>query len=159
TGVYHSRSRGLWVKGVQSGATQELISVAADCDRDTLRFVVRQRDPGFCHLGTWTCWGEDAGLARLSRRLGAIVPDAEAESNTARLLADPDLLSSKLVEEAAELGDALPAVEVAAEAADLIYMTLVKAVSAGVTVEEIASILDQRELRVSRRSMIAKERR
>ena len=42
TGVYSSRKRGLWVKGATSGATQELIRVDLDCDRDTLRFVVRQ---------------------------------------------------------------------------------------------------------------------
>jgi len=51
-GVYHSRSRGLWVKGESSGATQRLLRVDVDCDRDTLRFVVRQRDPGFCHNHT-----------------------------------------------------------------------------------------------------------
>jgi len=43
TGVYHSRKRGLWRKGESSGATQELLAVALDCDRDALRFTVRQR--------------------------------------------------------------------------------------------------------------------
>ena len=47
-GVYRSRSRGLWVKGATSGATQELLRIDADCDRDCLRFTVRQQPPGFC---------------------------------------------------------------------------------------------------------------
>ena len=45
-GVYWSRKRGLWLKGETSGATQELVSIAIDCDGDTLRFAVRQKSPG-----------------------------------------------------------------------------------------------------------------
>ncbi|MHC5064930.1 MAG: HisA/HisF-related TIM barrel protein, partial [Planctomycetota bacterium] len=47
-GVYHSRKRGLWIKGESSGASQDLLRVDLDCDRDCLRFIVRQRPPGFC---------------------------------------------------------------------------------------------------------------
>lgn len=43
TGVYYSRSRqGIWVKGATSGDTQELVNIGWDCDRDALRFKVRQ---------------------------------------------------------------------------------------------------------------------
>ena len=70
-GVYHSRSRGLWVKGATSGATQELLRIDADCDRDCLRFTVRQQPPGFCHLNTRTCWGDEGGLGALARRLAS----------------------------------------------------------------------------------------
>ena len=46
-GVYYSRSRkGIWIKGEESGNTQELVSVALDCDADSLRFKVRQRGEG-----------------------------------------------------------------------------------------------------------------
>lgn len=33
-----SRTRGLWIKGLTSGATQELIRVDLDCDRDSMRW-------------------------------------------------------------------------------------------------------------------------
>src|SRR5690606_29714573 len=37
-GVYYSRKRGLWIKGNESGNTQELLRIDVDCDRDALRF-------------------------------------------------------------------------------------------------------------------------
>jgi phosphoribosyl-ATP pyrophosphohydrolase/phosphoribosyl-AMP cyclohydrolase len=153
-GVYHSRRRGIWVKGESSGATQELIDVSADCDRDTLRFRVRQHG-SFCHLDTRTCWGEDHGLSRLERRLRSLATDRPIGSNTVRLLDDPSLLDAKILEEAAELtaNDA----DVAPEAADLVYFALVKSVAAGVTVEDIERILDHRERKVTRRPINAKE--
>ena len=91
-GIYQSRSRGLWVKGETSGATQELLRIDLDCDRDGPRFVVRQSGPGFCHLDTRTCWGEDAGLGHLARVLAERREQAPPGSYTAKLLADPALL-------------------------------------------------------------------
>ena len=153
-GVYQSRSRGRWVKGETSGATQELVRVELDCDRDALRFTVRQRD-GFCHTGTRTCWGEDRGLARLDRRLHGMAAERPEGSNTVRLLDDMALLDSKLAEETGELIS--PGADIASEAADLLYFALVKSVAAGVALEEIESILDSRERRVRRRPMEIKE--
>ena len=156
-GVYHSRTRGLWIKGETSGAIQELIGVDADCDRDTLRFRVRQADPGFCHRQARTCWGPDRGFYRLARRLRSIAEEAPPGSNTSKLLADPDLLAAKLSEEASELATASDPSDVASEAADLLYFTLVKAASAGVGLEKIETILDARERRATRRPMERKE--
>ncbi len=153
-GVYQSRSRGLWVKGETSGATQELVAVTADCDRDALRFTVRQEGP-FCHLGRRTCWGEDRGLARLERRLGDIAARRPEGSNTVRLLDEPALLDAKLHEELEEM--LAPDADVAAEIADLLYFTLVKSVAAGIKLAEVEDLLDMREKRVSRRAMRAKE--
>ena len=45
-GVYHSRRHGLWIKGQESGDTQELINILMDCDADALQFNVRQRGEG-----------------------------------------------------------------------------------------------------------------
>jgi len=157
TGVYHSRQRGLWRKGETSGAVQELLAVDLDCDRDALRFTVRQTGE-FCHLRTRTCWGEDRGLERLARRLAARIAEAPEGSYTARLLNDPELLASKLREEAKELTEANSPEEVAHEAADVLYFTLVHAARAGVELADIARVLDGRELKVTRRPGDAKDR-
>lgn len=45
-GVYQSRGRGLWHKGLTSGATQTLKHIDYDCDGDALRFVVEQHGAG-----------------------------------------------------------------------------------------------------------------
>ena len=152
-GVYHSRTRGVWRKGATSGATQDLLRVTVDCDRDALRFTVRQSGEGFCHTGSRSCFGEDRGISRLARRLAQVAVDRPSESNTVKLLDDPDLLSSKLTEEAAELGAATSLDAVAHEAADLIYFALTKAAAAGVDIDRIEAELDRRELRVTRRPM------
>lgn len=155
-GVYHSRRRGLWFKGETSGATQELLSIDLDCDRDALRFRVRQSGSGFCHLDTRTCWGEDRGLGALDRTIESISVERPDGSNTVKLLDDSALLASKLTEEATELGSAASHDEVVSETADLLYFALAKARSAGVSLEEIEAELARRSRRITRRPMEAK---
>jgi len=155
-GVYQSRERGVWVKGAMSGATQELLRVAVDCDRDTLRFTVRQHGAGFCHEGTWTCWGADTGLPALARRIAERMRAAPEGSYTRRLLADPGLLRSKLVEEAGELAEARGRDAAVWEAADLIYFALVALAREGATLAEMADELDRRDRTLTRRPGNAK---
>ncbi|HEV2636863.1 MAG TPA: phosphoribosyl-AMP cyclohydrolase [Actinocrinis sp.] len=58
--TYWSRSRrAYWVKGETSGHTQRVVSVALDCDGDTILVRVDQTGPA-CHTGARTCF--DAGL-------------------------------------------------------------------------------------------------
>lgn len=156
-GVYHSRRRGLWVKGETSGATQDLLRVDLDCDRDALRFTVRQHGSGNCHTGSFTCWGDAKGLAALERTLARRRFDAPGGSYTRRLLEDPRLLASKLIEEAGELAAESSADRVAEEAADLLYFAMVKMAASGVKLENVARVLDARALRVSRRPGDAKK--
>jgi phosphoribosyl-AMP cyclohydrolase / phosphoribosyl-ATP pyrophosphohydrolase len=156
TGVYHSRRHGLWRKGATSGATQDLLRVDLDCDRDTLRFTVVQHGAGFCHRGSRTCWGQEHGLTHLYRRLRERREEAPEGSYTRRLLEDPRLLRAKLLEEAAELAEAPPG-QAAAEAADLLYFALTALVRAGVDWAEVEAELDRRSLKVTRRPGDAKE--
>jgi phosphoribosyl-ATP pyrophosphohydrolase/phosphoribosyl-AMP cyclohydrolase len=178
-GIYWSRSRNsLWIKGETSGATQELLRVELDCDRDALRFVVRQRGSGFCHTGTPGCWPTPFTLSTLSDVITRRGKEAPEGSGTAKLMGDPALLASKLREETEELIQALQAdeagsgpadsgdagteaaaedaAEVIHEAADLLYFTLVAASSRGAGVEALRRELAQRNLRVRRRPMAAK---
>lgn len=156
-GVYFSRSRDeVWVKGATSGDTQQLLGVDVDCDRDTLRFTVRQAGEGFCHLGTPACFGALRGLGALDRTLGRRATDAPTGSYTARLMREPGLLASKLLEEAGELAESETREQAANEAADVIYFAMVAARSRGASLEDIERCLDERSLRVSRRPGNAK---
>ena len=103
TGVYWSRTRGLWFKGKTSGATQKLHKIMLDCDQDCLKFVVTQLPPGFCHLETATCFGNDQGITGLYKTLVNRKQNAVDKSYTQRLFNDDSLLCSKIVEEAKEL--------------------------------------------------------
>jgi phosphoribosyl-AMP cyclohydrolase / phosphoribosyl-ATP pyrophosphohydrolase len=54
--TYWSRSRNeIWVKGETSGHTQKVISVATDCDYDSLLYLVEQVGPA-CHTGEYSCF-------------------------------------------------------------------------------------------------------
>lgn len=155
-GVYWSRRRGLWRKGESSGDVQELLRIEADCDRDAVRFTVRQIGGGFCHLGTRGCWGESRGLDDLAHRLAARLGNAPPESYTRRLLDRPELLRAKLLEEAGELAEAVTGDEVTWETADLLYFALTAMTRAGVTLAEVERELDRRALGVTRRPGEAK---
>ena len=155
-GVYYSRSRGLWKKGESSGNTQELISIDLDCDRDCLRFRVKQKGKGFCHLNTRSCWGNDSGLTGLFQRLNERKSSVVEGSYTQRLLNDSTLLNSKILEEAKELVQAKSKEEMIRESSDLIYFTLVSLVKSGVELQDIENELDLRSKKVFRRNGNAK---
>ncbi|EKX90362.1 phosphoribosyl-AMP cyclohydrolase [Corynebacterium durum] len=58
-GTYFSRSRNeYWIKGLTSGHVQEVASIRADCDGDTLLMEVHQTGAA-CHTGTRTCFDAD----------------------------------------------------------------------------------------------------
>lgn len=158
TGVYHSRKRGLWRKGESSGSVQQLLRVDMDCDRDALRFTVRQHGSGFCHEGTRSCWGEVEGLSSLLRTLASRRHNAPAGSYTARLFDDHQLLADKLIEEAGELNAAVDPVHAAEEAADVLYFTFARMARDGISLEQVEAVLSQRSKRVTRRSGNAKGR-
>lgn len=56
--TFYSRTKQrLWTKGEESGNFMNVVSVAADCDQDTLLIKVNPTGP-VCHTGNDTCWNE-----------------------------------------------------------------------------------------------------
>jgi phosphoribosyl-ATP pyrophosphohydrolase/phosphoribosyl-AMP cyclohydrolase len=144
---YTSRRRGLWHKGATSGNTQHVVSLTADCDRDSVLARVRVAGPA-CHVGEHSCFGDAAldatPVAALDRVIAQRVRERHAESYTQRLLQDRNLRLKKLGEEAAELVMACCAGDppcASAEAADLVYHTLVALHAAGATWSMVAQVL------------------
>ncbi|CAG8542255.1 10755_t:CDS:2 [Paraglomus occultum] len=158
-GVYQSRKRGLWYKGATSGAVQNLKSIDIDCDEDALRFVVEQLGSGFCHFNTNTCFGRYNGLKALEKTLQSRKVSAPPGSYTQKLFQKPDLLRSKIMEEADELCSATSKENIAWEAADLIYFALTKCIANDVTLADIEEQLNKRALKITRRPGNAKTQR
>lgn len=153
TGYVHffSRRRGaLWKKGETSGNTLALVSLHVDCDHDAALALVTAAGPT-CHTGSQTCFDASPFLERLATviddRAGALAAGETGDSYTAKLLVDRNLRLKKLTEEAGELAiacaDDNPR-EVAAEAADLLYHTLVACLAAGVSLEDVVKTLRDR---------------
>ncbi len=56
--TFFSRSKNrLWTKGEESGNFLNVVSIANDCDNDTLLIKVNPVGP-VCHTGADTCWNE-----------------------------------------------------------------------------------------------------
>ena len=160
--TFWSRSKGrLWIKGESSGHFLEVRSISADCDQDTLLILAQPSGP-VCHLGTATCWGQDAPRSRVQDlaflgTLEQIVTQRIATrpegSYTAKLVnAGLTRIAQKVGEEGLEL--ALAAVaqsdgEIIGEAADLLFHTAlllkVKGLSLGQVVAELESRHSGRE--------------
>ncbi|TVR65559.1 MAG: bifunctional phosphoribosyl-AMP cyclohydrolase/phosphoribosyl-ATP diphosphatase HisIE [Gemmatimonadales bacterium] len=170
---YWSRSRErLWKKGETSGNTQEVVSLHADCDADTVLARVRMTGPA-CHTGEATCFGRiaeppitggapgthDHGsdtygpahpapsvLPELWELLEARARERPEGSYTTRLLSDENLRLKKLGEETVEVVTALLRDDGTApdEAADLIYHLLVALLAAGVSWDQVEARLQAR---------------
>ncbi len=154
TAHYFSRKRGLWRKGETSGATQEMLSIHCDCDRDTLMFAVNQQGHGFCHLSRPTCFGDLKGIQRLETTLADRMRTAPESSYTHRLFQSPALLAEKIAEEARELNEAVARQDVIHEAADVIFFTMARLAKEQIPLSEIEHELDRRADKVTRRDTV-----
>lgn len=151
---FWSRSRQeLWHKGATSGNTQEVVSLALDCDGDAIVVLVKPAGPA-CHTGSVSCFNvtHDENLGSLLSRLYQLIGDRERErpagSYTTYLFDEGiDKILKKLGEESAETIIAAKNDDngrLVAEVSDLIYHLLVLLVARGVSLEEIANELKQR---------------
>jgi len=146
---YMSRTRGLWHKGGTSGNTQRVVSLAADCDSDSVLARVIPRGPA-CHTGSTSCFvsATSDAVGELDAIVAERAGDPSAGSSyTRRLLADRNLRLKKIGEEAAELVVACAdddVERVKEEAADLLYHIVVALRGAGVSFDDVRQVLRER---------------
>lgn len=151
TGEIHfwSRSKNrIWRKGESSGDVLRLVSVAADCDRDTLLCQALPAGPT-CHRGSASCFdGESRAhpwLNELETLIAARTDADPASSYVARLLAGPpSRRAQKVGEEGVEV--ALAAVSgnadaLRGEAADLLFHLVVLLHGAGIGLSDVVGEL------------------
>ncbi|MGI6173818.1 MAG: bifunctional phosphoribosyl-AMP cyclohydrolase/phosphoribosyl-ATP diphosphatase HisIE [Christensenellales bacterium] len=156
---FWSRSRQkLWLKGETSGNYQHIVSIATDCDRDTLLVSVEPDGPA-CHLGTQSCFEYPVfesderrefsyeGLMELIR--GRKANKKEGSYTTYLFEKGLDKILKKVGEETTEViiaGKAQDKKETIYEIADLAYHVMVLMVEAGISLEDIHRELASRHV-------------
>jgi phosphoribosyl-AMP cyclohydrolase / phosphoribosyl-ATP pyrophosphohydrolase len=150
-----SRSRQeLWHKGATSGNTQAVRALRYDCDTDAVLALVVPAGPA-CHTGERTCFHQGSleprapheALPILERTLASRAAERPEGSYTAALLADPPHIGAKVQEEAEEVARAAREEtdeRVAEEAADVLYHLAVLVRSRGLSLADVAGVLDDR---------------
>lgn len=153
--TFFSRSKQrLWTKGESSGNTLDLVSIAADCDADSILVLALPNGPT-CHTGDESCWHEkDSNSPQFSflYELEQVIKSREGadpqSSYTASLFAKGvKRIAQKVGEEgvesalAATVGDRE---ELKNEAADLIFHLLVLLRSQQLELNDVIQILKQR---------------
>ncbi len=149
---FWSRSKQrLWRKGESSGHVLRVVSMAADCDRDTLLVQALPQGPT-CHRGTPTCFDGPGRSQPWLNELEALIASRagadSASSYVAKLLAGtPARRAQKVGEEGVEV--ALAAVSgdrdaLRGEAADLLFHLMVLLRGANLSLSDIVGELEQR---------------
>ncbi len=156
---FWSRSRQeLWLKGETSGNYQHLVSITADCDKDTLLVYVEPDGPA-CHLGTKTCF-ENLVFESKERKLftyeglfslieGRKTERKEGSYTTYLFEKGLDKILKKVGEESTEVIIAAKAEdkkETIYEIADLAYHVMVLMIEAGISLEDIHKELASRHV-------------
>ena len=151
--TFYSRSKErLWTKGETSENYLEVVSVHTDCDYDSLLVLANPLGPT-CHLGTQSCFGDDAKpslsfLAELEQVIVSRKDDDPSRSYTASLFAkDLSRSCQKVGEEGVEV--ALAAMkhdndELTNESADLLYHLTVLLQRQGLSLADVVSCLQGR---------------
>jgi len=158
---FWSRSRNkLWRKGETSGNIQEIVSIKADCDMDTLLVTVNKSGPA-CHTGAESCFFEtlyDASTVNTKpfslNSLHGIISDRKTnirEGSYTNYLFDKgiDKILKKIGEESAEVIIAAKSnnkAETIFELSDLVYHALVLMTEMGITPDEVRVELASRHI-------------
>lgn len=157
--TFYSRTRKtLWTKGETSGNFLNMVSMAVDCDNDTLLIQVHPVGP-VCHKGTDTCWGDtnSADVTFLSS-LQDLIETRKSEkpegSYTVELFNDGVNRMAQMVGEEA-LSTLISAThgtneQVINESADLLYHLMVLLSSKNMRIEDVVAELHRRRHEASK---------
>jgi len=149
---YWSRKRNkLWMKGEESGNTQEIIGIYTDCDRDSLLYVVKQKGVA-CHKGTYSCFTEqifgEKGISMLEKVYQVINERKKHKSKNSyvsSIIEDDERLIAKIREESEELIESFTENDnLVWEAADLIFHTFLLLINRDVKWEELTEEFQRR---------------
>ncbi len=149
--TFFSRTKNrLWTKGEVSGNFLELVNYDIDCDKDTLLFMVNPQGPT-CHLGTISCFPKETAKGftyELEQIISSKIDEDDKDSYTNSLFKRGiNKVAQKVGEEAVEL--VIEAKDnnmelFKNEAADLLYHYLILLKAKNINLEEIESILKER---------------
>jgi len=150
--TFFSRSKQrLWTKGESSGNFLNLVSIAKDCDKDTLLVKVNLVGP-VCHTGADTCFEETNRTDNFLLHLESVIQDRRdnpsSKSYTTSLFKKGiNKVAQKVGEEAIEL--VIEAKDndkdlFMGEAADLMYHYLVLLAAKNYTLAEVIEVLKNR---------------
>ena len=149
--TFYSRSKErLWKKGESSGNTLEVVSIAIDCDNDTLLIKAKPNGP-ICHTGKETCFYDESAkgfIYELEKTISQRIDENDPNSYTNKLYQRGiNKVAQKVGEEAVEVvieakddNDEL----FLNEAADLMYHTLILLKAKGFKLEDIEQVLKER---------------
>ena len=151
--TFFSRSKNrLWTKGEASGNWLDFISGEMDCDADTLLIQARPRGPS-CHTGSVTCFNDHkpSNIGFLDQ-LGMLIAERHKTmpegSYTSSLFAKGKArIAQKVGEEGVELALVRmkdDGVEMANEAADLLFHIMVLLEDAGLSLADAVHVLQNR---------------
>ena len=151
--TFFSRTKNrLWTKGEESGNFLHVVSIAADCDNDTLLIKANPAGPG-CHTGADTCWGEKNEqdimfLKELQDFIDKRHEEMPEKSYTTSLFkSGVNKMAQKVGEEAVEtVIEACNGTDerLIYEGADLLYHLIVLLTSKGYRIEDLARELKER---------------
>ena len=151
--TFFSRTKNrLWTKGEESGNFLNVVSIAVDCDNDTLLIKVNPVGP-VCHTGAATCWNEENNggigfLKYLQDFIGLRYKEMPEGSYTTSLFQKGvNSMAQKVGEEAVEtVIEATNGTEEGFiyEASDLIYHLIVLLTSKGYNLDTLGNELKKR---------------
>ncbi|WP_291275074.1 bifunctional phosphoribosyl-AMP cyclohydrolase/phosphoribosyl-ATP diphosphatase HisIE [Flavobacterium sp.] len=144
----------LWTKGEESGHFLNVVSLALDCDQDTLLIQVKPVGPT-CHKGSDTCWNENNSqtygfITKLENTIRERKEKATSETSYVASLFEKGInkIAQKVGEEAVEVvieakdsNDEL----FLSESADLLFHYLILLQAKGYGLNDVIHVLKNRE--------------